>query len=185
MTGPASGSVTTGVDRLSPFGNNVGERGQFYCVDVNWRGAVPMPVEDVEEVDPTIGAEQPVVLVAEDEILIRMAVADCLRAAGMAVVEAASADEARVVLMAVAEIDAVFSDVNMPTMQDGIGLAMWMAARLPDVPVILTSGSANPAQAAAVAACPNVTDYVAKPYACPDIERLLRQRIAGRKASAG
>jgi two-component system, response regulator PdtaR len=146
-------------------------------------GQCQMQVEDVDEVGTAIAPEHPVVLVAEDEILVRMNIADCLRSAGFLVVEAASADEARVALMAISEIDAVFSDVNMPAMQDGIGLAMWMAVRLPDVPVILTSGNSSPTQAAAVAACPNVTDYVAKPYACPDIERLLRQRIAGRRAS--
>jgi two-component system, response regulator PdtaR len=144
-----------------------------------------MRVEDVDEVDPATDVEQPVVLVAEDEILIRMDIAECLRDAGMVVVEAASADEARVALMAVADIDIVFSDVNMPSMQDGISLAMWMAARVPDMPVILTSGNNSAAQTAAVSACPNVTDFVAKPYSCPDVERLLRQRIAGRKRSAG
>jgi len=172
-----------GVDRLRLVSNNMTERGRFYCVDNNRRGAVRMRVEDVDEVGTAIAPEHPVVLVAEDEILIRMAIADCLRNAGMVVVEAASADEARVVLLAVGEIDAVFSDVNMPAMRDGIGLAMWMAMHLSDVPVILTSGNTNAAQAAAIAACPNVTDYVAKPYACPDIERLLRQRISGRRAS--
>ena len=142
-----------------------------------------MQVGGVDEVGPAVESEQPVVLVAEDEVLVRFAIADCLRSAGFVVLEAASGEEAQIALQAIPGIDVVFSDINMPNSEDGIELVLWMATHLPDVPVILTSGRSSPAQAMTVSSCPNVTDFLPKPYECAEVERLLRKRIAGRKRS--
>jgi DNA-binding NtrC family response regulator len=142
-----------------------------------------MQVGGVDEVGPAVESEQPVVLVAEDEVLIRLAIAECLRVTGFIVIEAASAEEAQIALQAIPGIDAVFSDINMPDSNDGVELVLWMAARLPNVPVILTSGRSNPVQAMTVSSCPNVTDFLPKPYQCAEVERLLRKRIADRKKS--
>ena len=59
------------------------------------------------------------VLVVEDEPLIRLVTAEMLRDAGIAVIEAASPDEARDALAAV-EVDLVFTDLHMPQAEDGL-----------------------------------------------------------------
>jgi len=87
------------------------------------------------------GAEpRPVVLVVEDEILVRLAVSAYLRDCGYDVLEAGHAGEAIRVLEAGLQIDAVFSDINMPGGMTGFDLALWIAAHRPHVKVMLTSG---------------------------------------------
>jgi CheY-like chemotaxis protein len=83
---------------------------------------------------------KPTILVVEDEILIRLATADFLRANGYRVLEASNADEALAILAAGEPIELVFSDVNMPGQMDGEDLAEWIKQSFPDVKVILTSG---------------------------------------------
>lgn len=80
------------------------------------------------------------VLVVEDEILIRMPVADFLRESGYRVIEAADAAEAQTVIQAGEPIEAVFSDINLPGEMSGVDLAKWIKQKYPDVIVILTSG---------------------------------------------
>jgi len=82
-----------------------------------------------------------VVLVVEDEVLVRFALADYLREQGFKVYEARSADEAIELLSFYkGQIDVVFSDVKMPGHLDGIALAGWIKKNRPGLPVILTSG---------------------------------------------
>jgi CheY-like chemotaxis protein len=90
------------------------------------------------------------ILVVEDEVLIRLVVAEYLRECGYTVHEAAHADEARAVLDTPdVGIDLVFTDVHMPAGSiDGFGLARWVREHHPDVQVILTSGAARSAEIA-------------------------------------
>lgn len=80
------------------------------------------------------------ILVVEDEILIRLTVADYLRECGFHVLEASNADEAVSVLEAEVEVDIVFSDIQMPGSMDGFALARWIRRHHPRVRVLLTSG---------------------------------------------
>ncbi|MDM9644819.1 response regulator [Rhizobium sp. S163] len=79
------------------------------------------------------------VLVVDDEPLIRFATVEALEDAGFEVLEAGNADEALVVLQN-NEVDAVFTDVNMPGTTDGLGLMAKVRARSPHTRVIVTSG---------------------------------------------
>jgi CheY-like chemotaxis protein len=89
------------------------------------------------------------ILVVEDEVLIRLVIAEYLRECGYKVYEAAHADEALAVLQSPdVPIDIVFSDVVMPGRMDGFGLARWIRANRPDVHVILTSGVDRSAEVA-------------------------------------
>lgn len=88
------------------------------------------------------------ILVVEDEILVRMVIADYLRDCGYRVIEAGNAEEALTVLRSSEPVDVVFSDVQMPGEIDGFGLARWVRQHQPQVKVLLTSGNAR---AAAVA----------------------------------
>lgn len=80
------------------------------------------------------------VLVVEDELMVRMPIAEYLRDCGYTVLEAGDAAEAIAALDTAGSINLVFSDVRMPGAMDGFGLASWLRARYPDLPVLLTSG---------------------------------------------
>ena len=109
----------------------------------------------------------PTVLVVEDDFFSRAMITEFLRDCGFAVLAAESADKALPMLRAHGEIDAVFSDVQMPGAMDGVDLAEWLAAERPDVKVLLTSGN-------------NVREggagwpLLAKPYQLPNVESRLR-----------
>lgn len=84
--------------------------------------------------------DKPVILVVEDEILIRLDLADILRDAGYAVLEAADADEALTLIRAHAAINLVITDVRMPGERDGLDLAREIRARWAGMPVVIASG---------------------------------------------
>lgn len=79
------------------------------------------------------------VLVVEDEILIRLDLADILRESGYQVHEAADAREALALMQAIGAIDLVITDVRMPGEIDGIELARQIRARWPGLPVVIAS----------------------------------------------
>ena len=83
------------------------------------------------------------ILVVEDEVLIRLALAEYLRDCGYRVLEASNAAEAKSVLVADMPVDLVFSDVHMPGEENGFMLARWIRQNYPDTQVLLTSGVAN------------------------------------------
>ncbi|HYD71617.1 MAG TPA: response regulator [Candidatus Binatia bacterium] len=83
--------------------------------------------------------DRPVVLLVEDEVMIRWAVAEALRADGMLVVEASNAGEAIDAVMGGIRPDILFTDVRMPGHLDGIQLAAFLEASLPGLEVIIAS----------------------------------------------
>ena len=92
---------------------------------------------DPTEVWPT-EIRQQTVLVVEDEILIRSAIAGVLRDEGVCVIEAMNADEALCVLQSAA-VDLVLTDVTMPGLMDGLDLAERIKATRPALPVVIAS----------------------------------------------
>jgi CheY-like chemotaxis protein len=80
------------------------------------------------------------VLVVEDEVLVRLAVAKYLRGCGFQVLEAASGDEAVTILSADVAVDVVCSHVQMPGDLNGFALARWVRFNRPNVQTLLTSG---------------------------------------------
>jgi CheY-like chemotaxis protein len=66
---------------------------------------------------------QPVILIVEDEFLIRMDAADMIRSGGFVVIEATDADQAIEILERRLDITVVFTDVHMPGSMDGLKLA--------------------------------------------------------------
>jgi CheY-like chemotaxis protein len=123
--------------------------------------------------------EPETILVVEDEVLVRMVICEYLRDCGYRVIEAASADEAMLVLRQDdLAIDAVLSDVEMPGSMDGFALAQWIRLHRPGLNVVLVG---NPQRAAQVAAdlCEQ-GPTLAKPYepqaVVARIQRLLAER---------
>ncbi len=111
-----------------------------------------------------------VVLVVEDEALIRMMLTDALEDSGFAVREAGTADRAIEILGNGEAVDFVVTDVRMPGRVDGIGLAAWMREHRNTTPVVVTSGYVTEAEAKA--ANPDAV-VVAKPYSPSAIVALL------------
>jgi CheY-like chemotaxis protein len=72
------------------------------------------------------------ILVVEDEVLIRLPLAEYLRECGYRVFEASNVAEAKAVLDADTPVDLVFSDVNMPGNENGFALAVWIRQRHPE-----------------------------------------------------
>jgi len=70
------------------------------------------------------------VLVAEDEALVRLMVADVLREQGFHVFEAVDAEEAVAILKAV-PVHAVVTDLHMRTVGDGAAVAEYVRAHCP------------------------------------------------------
>jgi CheY-like chemotaxis protein len=111
------------------------------------------------------------ILIVEDEVLIRLPLAEYLRDCGYRVFEASNVAEAKAVLDADTPVDLVFSDVNMPGNETGFALASWIRQRHPDTKVLLTSGIAN-ATRKAEDLCED-GPLLAKPYS----HALVLQRI--------
>lgn len=84
--------------------------------------------------------QKAVVLIVEDEPLIRFTTLDALEEVGHVVLEAANADEALVLLRSRTDVDVVFTDVNMAGSMDGIQLAQRVRALRPETGIIITSG---------------------------------------------
>jgi CheY-like chemotaxis protein len=81
------------------------------------------------------------VLVVEDEILVRVLIADELRVEGFSVVEAATADEALSYFQAGVQVDLVISDIEIPGALNGLDLIRRLRAEAPSLLTVLTSGN--------------------------------------------
>jgi CheY-like chemotaxis protein len=113
---------------------------------------------------------RPLVLVVEDEILLRWTVAEGLQEAGFDVVEAGSAIEAISILEKRADIHAVFTDIQMPGSIDGLKLAHF---RWPPIRIIATSGQLKLRDDD----LPEGGRYLQKPYPMADLTGLLGEMM--------
>lgn len=103
------------------------------------------------------------ILIVEDEVLIRMHLAEELRGAGFQVVEACNAAEARRVLQSIADIKLMITDVRMPGEMDGVALAGWARRFAPAIRVIIVSANVTavlPPEADAAFGKPLVIDEI-------------------------
>ena len=85
-------------------------------------------------------SRRPVVLIVEDEVLLRMDAADMIRSAGFDVVEAENAADAIEILEVRPDITVVFTDIQMPGSMDGLKLARAVRGRWPPIKIVATSG---------------------------------------------
>ena len=105
-------------------------------------------------------ASSPVVLVVDDEAIVRLEAVAFLEDAGFTVIDAPDGATALAALAAHPEISVVFTDVTMPGGVDGVELARRVNRRRPDISLIVTSGRPPPAHAA----LPPGARFVPKPY---------------------
>lgn len=120
------------------------------------------------------GAAPPVVLVVEDEVILRMAVCAHLREVGFVVIEAVDAGEAFELVTANRSIALVFSDINMPGPADGNDLAAWIANRYPDIRILLTSGIPRESG----------PPFIDKPYSFVELQRRITALLRDSSPSA-
>jgi CheY-like chemotaxis protein len=81
-----------------------------------------------------------VVLVVEDEMLLRMRAVDMVEDAGYTPVEAVDADQAVAILESRSDIALLLTDIQMPGSMDGLGLAHSVHERWPPIRIIVVSG---------------------------------------------
>lgn len=87
-----------------------------------------------------MGRSKQVVLVVEDEPLLRMAAVDMVEQAGFEAIEATDATQAVLILEKRLDIRIVFTDVDMPRGMDGMKLAALVRDRWPPIEIIIVSG---------------------------------------------
>ncbi|MDB5577353.1 MAG: response regulator receiver [Bradyrhizobium sp.] len=116
-------------------------------------------------------SRRPVVLIVEDEFLLRMNAVDMIAAAGFEVVEAENADQAIEILEARFDITVVFTDIQMPGSMDGLKLARAVRGRWPPIKIVATSGHVDVAETD----LPDGGRFLPKPYSPDQLTDLLQE----------
>ena len=112
----------------------------------------------------------PVVLVVEDESLIRMQTVAVIDEAGYNVIEASNTDEAIAILEKRKDIRIVVTDIEMPGSMDGLKLARAVRDRWPPIELIVTSGRYH----VGIDDLPSRAKFMAKPYTSDGLVTALR-----------
>ena len=112
-----------------------------------------------------------IVLVVEDEPILRMMAVDTVEEAGFEVIETASAEDAVRILESRTDIGIVFTDIDMPNGMDGMKLAAAIRDRWPPIEIIITSGKSAPRPEN----MPARGVFFAKPYRRDEITTALRR----------
>ena len=116
------------------------------------------------------------VLLVEDEVMISNLVANCLSGSGFCVHEAATADEALRYMRSGANVDVLFTDINLPGRMNGAELAERARELRPEMPIVYVSGRYKLSE---ISPLVPRSLFVAKPYDPNDICALLR-RLTGK-----
>ncbi|MFZ2156509.1 MAG: response regulator [Bradyrhizobium sp.] len=116
-----------------------------------------------------------VVLIVEDEFLLRMDATDMVKAAGFEVLEAANADQAIEILETRPDITVVFTDIQMPGSMDGLKLARAVRGRWPPIKIVATSGHHHVREID----LPEGGRFLPKPYSPNQVTGLLRELMGG------
>jgi two-component system, response regulator PdtaR len=114
---------------------------------------------------------KPVVLIVEDEFLVRVFAVDVAEEAGFSTLEAADADEAIRILQNRRDVRVVLTDIELPGYLDGLELAQAIRHRWPPIQVVVTSGKMSPGGDE----LPEGSHFVPKPYDSSRLTGLLRE----------
>ena len=120
--------------------------------------------------------KRPVVLIVEDEFLLRLDAVDMIAAAGYEVLEAGNADEAIEILEAHRDITVIFTDIQMPGSMDGLKLARAVRGRWPPIKIVATSGHVHVSETD----LPEGGRFLPKPYSPKQVTGVLRELMSGR-----
>jgi two-component system, response regulator PdtaR len=119
------------------------------------------------------GKPSPVVLVVEDEPLLRMLAVEVVEEAGFIAIEARDADEAVTLLESRTDITLLFTDINMPGSMDGLKLAHAVRDRWPPIKILVVSGK----QQLQISDLPSNSWFVRKPYQTAALVEELRSLV--------
>ena len=124
---------------------------------------------------PTMQTRRTSVLLVEDEVLISDFIAEVLSERGFEVHAVAAAEDALRYLDSGAEVDVMFTDINLLGRMDGSELAQEARAKRPELPIVYCSGRYSPSDLA-----PPVSRsmFIKKPYSAEDLCRLLGRMTA-------
>lgn len=117
---------------------------------------------------------RPVVLLVEDDPLLRFFAFDLLEDAGFEVIETGGADEALNWLDVHGDVRVILTDIQMPGRLNGLDLAALVRRRWPGILILIVSGGVCPSSAD----IPEGGRFVAKPYEGSTVVRHLREMIA-------
>ena len=115
----------------------------------------------------------PVVLVVEDDPLLRMLAVEVVEEAGYTAIEARDGDEAVVLLESRADIALLFTDIDMPGSMDGLKLAHAVRDRWPPIKILVVSGK----QQLQTCDLPSNSCFVGKPYQASALVEELRSMV--------
>lgn len=122
----------------------------------------------------TAGKARPVVLVVEDEPLLRMLAAEVVEEAGFIAIEARDGDEAIKLLESRTDIALLFTDINMPGSMDGLKLAHAVRNRWPPIKILVASGLLRQLQSNDL---PSDSCFLRKPYQAQALAEELRSMV--------
>jgi CheY-like chemotaxis protein len=117
----------------------------------------------------------PIILIVEDEYMVRMNAAAMMEDAGFDVLEAGNADEAMRLLESNPDISIVFTDIEMPGSMNGLKLAHAVTGRWPPIRIIATSGRFHVRDGD----LPAGGRFLPKPYSSGQILGALREMGGG------
>jgi CheY-like chemotaxis protein len=109
----------------------------------------------------------PIVLIAEDEAIVRMVLVDAFEDAGFQVLEAGDGEQAVEFLRTRSDIEGVLTDVQMPGPMDGYEVARTAKVHRPNCTVVIASGRQWPTPGDH----PEGAEFVRKPYSPEGIVR--------------
>jgi CheY-like chemotaxis protein len=115
-----------------------------------------------------------VILIVEDEFLLRLDSAEMIETAGFEVIQAANADEAIAILKTRPDIHVVFTDIQMPGSMDGLKLARFVRDRWPPIRIVATSGHVRVGEDD----LPSGSFFLPKPYRGDQVIAALRELTA-------
>ena len=118
--------------------------------------------------------DKPVVLVVEDEPLLRMSTVDMVEEAGFPTAEAANAKQAIQLLENRSDIRVIVSDIDMPPGMDGMALVAMVRRRWPPIAIILVSGHVAKAEVV----IPEGGRFFTKPFRPAELVETLNRMVA-------
>ncbi len=121
-----------------------------------------------------------VILVVEDEPIIRFNAVELLNLEGFEALGARNADEAISILEARSDIHLVFTDVEMPGTMDGIKLTHYIRSRWPEVHLFVASGKTRVNEKD----LPEGSKFFPKPYNDHDIIHEMKRVLGAGEATA-
>ncbi len=123
-----------------------------------------------DAIDAPLNTPPSIVLIVEDDPLLRMLTVSEVEAAGFQTLEAADADQAVALLESRSDVAFLFTDIDMPGSIDGLKLAHTVRDRWPPIKTLIVSGRVRPQPNE----LPPDSRFLEKPYGSADMIAALR-----------